>query len=102
MTTKCPSCSAPLKHYVNSNGTSTDYCEYCNYRQDYAATQYAPQSSDFNRTKSPIEIADKEREIAALKANMTDKERRKYEKMEAKKKRTKIFDPVTGMYRYPD
>ena len=122
MPTKCPSCSAPLKHYINSNHTETDYCEYCNYRHDYPAPDtslgkhisgmvgnlvgemFGVQIND-SRPLSPIEIMDKEKQERDMLSKMSERERRMYEKQktlnlkrEAAASRAKRFNPKTGMY----
>ncbi len=112
MSSKCPNCAATLRFYQNSDGSSTDYCEYCKYRVDYPAPQETIGSKVTNmvgsfvgdlfgtnilpeKKPSELEILDRERRVAEIKSKMTDKERRRFEK-EARKK---IYDPKTGMYR---
>ena len=115
MNTSCPHCSAPLKHYNNSDGSSTDYCEYCNYRYDYPIPErsFGSQMAGITekalgklfRTsfvtapkKSPIDIMDEEKAQRANKQETDgfDPETGMYRKAG---KRQKVFDPETGTYR---
>ena len=101
---KCPSCNAPLMHYNNSDGSSTDYCEYCNYRHDFPAPETSlgkhisgmvgnfvgevfGVSVNDKKQLSPIEIMDAEKREREMLNKMTDKERRLYERQKALEKR---------------
>ena len=112
MSSKCPNCAAPLRFYHNSDGSSTEYCDYCKYRVDHKAPPETTASKVTNmvgnfvgevfgtnilpeKKLSDLEIVDREKRIADMKARMTDKERKRFEK----ESRKKVFDPKTGTYR---
>lgn len=100
MATKCPNCSAPIMHYVNSNGSETDYCEYCRYRHDYPAPEATTGAKVVNMVGnflgstfgvqvtpqaklSPIEIMDREKEEQTRFAAMSPREQALYERQKA-------------------